>query len=237
MLRRSTALDRSHRGRVYFMVSGLAAIAVLSGWLLVFGWQTGSHAARVAVIFAAFAEFNVLATALGIAWRHRQGKPVTTAFVLSTVLMWELLPGAFLLLPFAIFAPFYLLLMVLAVIGAACARYLIGRDEEFAGLITYLITAAFVVIACFYRPGQRPSSALSQRTSTAGSGVSQITSALAARTTETSSSGSIVPVGSPACLSRPESNGSLELLQWTRSMRPVIALTRSTTMARSSPAE
>ena len=41
--------------------------------------------------------------------------------------------------------------------------------------------------------------------------------------------------GCPACLSRPEPCSSRELLQCTRSIRPVIALTRSTMPARSSP--
>jgi hypothetical protein len=58
------------------------------------------------------------------------------------------------------------------------------------------------------------------------SGVSQITVA-----------GSIVPDAMFACRSRPEPNSSRELLQCTRSIRPVMALTRSTASARSMPAE
>jgi hypothetical protein len=57
------------------------------------------------------------------------------------------------------------------------------------------------------------------------------------RTTPSSSAGSIVPDVMLACRSRPEPNGSRELLQCTRSIRPVIALTRSTASARSMPAE
>ena len=71
--------------------------------------------------------------------------------------------------------------------------------------------------------------------SLAGSGVSQITGAPAARITSTSRVGSIVPCSIPACRSRPEPNSSRELLQCTRSMRPVMAFTRSAIPARSSP--
>ena len=84
--------------------------------------------------------------------------------------------------------------------------------------------------------GQPASWPRSQRMSAAGSGVSQMTGAPAARTTPRMSAGSIVPDVRPACLSRPEPNSSRELLQCTRSIRPVIALTRSTISARSWPA-
>src|SRR6185437_3112477 len=83
---------------------------------------------------------------------------------------------------------------------------------------------------------RQDSRARSQAMSVAGSGVSQISGAPAARTTSRISAGSIWPDSRPACRSRPEPNSSRELLQWTRSMRPVMALTRSTTVARSSPA-
>jgi uncharacterized membrane protein len=69
------------------------------------------------------------------------------------------------------------------------------------------------------------------------SGVSQTTGAPAARTTSSSDCGSMVPASKFACLSAPESNASRELLQCTRSIRPVIAFIRSTASARSMPAE
>ena len=69
------------------------------------------------------------------------------------------------------------------------------------------------------------------------SGVSQTTGAPAARTTSSSAAVSIVPASKFACLSAPDPNSSRELLQCTRSIRPVIALIRSTTSARSMPAE
>jgi hypothetical protein len=68
-------------------------------------------------------------------------------------------------------------------------------------------------------------------------GVSQMTGAPAARTTSSSTALSMVPESRFACLSAPESNSSRELLQCTRSIRPVIALIRSTASARSIPAE
>ena len=61
-----------------------------------------------------------------------------------------------------------------------------------------------------------------------GSGVSETTGAPAVRTTSRSDSGSIVPDSMGAWRSRPEPNASRELLQWTRSIRPVIAVTRAT---------
>jgi hypothetical protein len=64
-----------------------------------------------------------------------------------------------------------------------------------------------------------------------------MTGAPAARTTASSSAGSMVPAVMLACRSRPEPNSSRELLQCTRSIRPVIALIRSTASARSMPAE
>jgi hypothetical protein len=79
------------------------------------------------------------------------------------------------------------------------------------------------------------SRSLSQRMSAPGSGVSQITGAPAARTTSRMSPGSMVPVSRPAWRSRPEPNSSRELLQWIRSIRPVMDLARSTMPARSSP--
>lgn len=70
-----------------------------------------------------------------------------------------------------------------------------------------------------------------------GSGVSQMTGAPAARTTSSRTAASMVPVSKLACLSAPEANASRELLQCTRSIRPVIALIRSTASASSMPAE
>ena len=61
------------------------------------------------------------------------------------------------------------------------------------------------------------------------------TGAPAARTTATTNSGSILPLPRLSCRSRPESKASLESLAWIRSIRPVIALTRSTMSSRSSP--
>ena len=52
---------------------------------------------------------------------------------------------------------------------------------------------------------------------------------------EASSSASMVPSARLACRSRAELNSSRELLRWTRSMRPVMALIRSTTPTSSSP--
>ena len=75
----------------------------------------------------------------------------------------------------------------------------------------------------------------SHRMSVPGSGVSQITGAPAARTTSRMSTGSMVPASRSAWRSRPDPNSSRELLQWIRSIRPVMALTRSTMPARSSP--
>jgi uncharacterized membrane protein len=69
------------------------------------------------------------------------------------------------------------------------------------------------------------------------SGVSHTTGAPAARTTSSSTAGSMVPESKLACLSAPEANSSRELLQCTRSIRPVIALIRSTASERSMPAE
>ncbi len=96
------------------------------------------------------------------------------------------------------------------------------------------------------RPRRLPASVLavdivawSQAMSAArpGSGVSQTTGAPAARTTSSSACGSIVPESKLACRSAPEPNSSRELLQCTRSIRPVIAFTRSTASASSMPAE
>ena len=67
-------------------------------------------------------------------------------------------------------------------------------------------------------------------------GVSTTTGAPAAAHTATSASGSMVPSAMLACRSRAEPNSSRELFRCTRSIRPVIALARSTTSTRSSPA-
>lgn len=80
-----------------------------------------------------------------------------------------------------------------------------------------------------------PSCSRSQRISAPGSGVSQITGAPAALITSRMRAGSMVPSVIPAWRSRPEPNSSRELLQWIRSIRPVMAFTRSTMPARSSP--
>lgn len=68
------------------------------------------------------------------------------------------------------------------------------------------------------------------------SAVSQITGAPAALTAATSRSGSIWPLPRLAWRSRPDPASSLESLQCTRSMRPVIALIRSTASVSASPA-
>ena len=67
-------------------------------------------------------------------------------------------------------------------------------------------------------------------------GVSTTTGAPASLTTAASCSASIMPVAMLACRSRDDANSSRELFRCTRSMRPVMALTRSTMPTRSSPA-
>jgi uncharacterized membrane protein len=116
-----------------------------------------------------------------------------------------------------------------------------GQDDPAGGVLD---GAADRIVLSWERGARRPaqlSESLSRsQPMSAGSpasGVSQITGAPAARTTSSSTAGSIVPESKFACLSAPEANSSRELLQCTRSIRPVIALTRSTTSARSMPAE
>jgi hypothetical protein len=116
-----------------------------------------------------------------------------------------------------------------------------GRDDPAGGVLD---AAPDRIVLSWERGGRRPaqlSESLSRsQPMSAGSpasGVSQMTGAPAARTTSSSTAGSIVPESKFACLSAPEANSSRELLQCTRSIRPVIALTRSTTSPRSMPAE
>jgi uncharacterized membrane protein len=116
-----------------------------------------------------------------------------------------------------------------------------GRDDPAGGVLD---GAPDRIVLSWERGGRRPaqlSESLSRsQPMSAGSpasGVSQMTGAPAARTTSSSTAGSIVPESKFACLSAPEANSSRELLQCTRSIRPVIALTRSTTSPRSMPAE
>ena len=66
-------------------------------------------------------------------------------------------------------------------------------------------------------------------------GVSKTTGAPASRTTSARSAPSIWPAPKLACRSAPESNSSRLSLQCTRSIRPVIARTSSTTLPRSLP--
>ncbi len=116
-----------------------------------------------------------------------------------------------------------------------------GRDDPAGGVLD---GAPDRLVLGWQRGARRPAQASaslsrSQPISAASPapGVSQITGAPAARTTSSSTAGSIVPESKFACLSAPEPNSSRELLQCTRSIRPVIALIRSTASARSMPAE
>ena len=116
-----------------------------------------------------------------------------------------------------------------------------GRDDPAGGVLD---GAPDRLVLGWQRSLRRPAQASaslprSQPMSVASpaSGVSQTTGAPAARTTSSSTAGSMVPESKFACLSAPDPNSSRELLQCTRSIRPVIALTRSTASARSMPAE
>ena len=116
-----------------------------------------------------------------------------------------------------------------------------GHDDPAGGVLD---GAPDRVVIVWQRGARRPAQASaslsrSQPMSAASpaSGVSQTTGAPAARTRSSSTAGSMVPVSKLACRSAPEPNSSRELLQCTRSIRPVIALTRSTASARSMPAE
>ena len=116
-----------------------------------------------------------------------------------------------------------------------------GRDDPAGGVLD---GAPDRVVLNWERGSRRPvqasaSLSRSQPMSVASpvSGVSQMTGAPAARTTSSSAAASMVPDAKLACLSAPEPNSSRELLQCTRSIRPVIALIRSTASARSMPAE
>lgn len=93
----------------------------------------------------------------------------------------------------------------------------------------------------FRRPPQGEAASLSRNQAMSSArpawGVSQITGAPAARTTSSRTALSMVPASKLACRSAPEPNSSRELLQCTRSIRPVMALIRSTASTSSMPAE
>ena len=120
-----------------------------------------------------------------------------------------------------------------------------GLDDPAGGVLDQAPDRFRIRLAWAYGQARQPvlnnrccfSQLMSAASPPFSSGVSQITVAPAARTTPSSSAGSIVPDVMFACRSRPEPNSSRELLQWTRSIRPVMALTRSTASARSMPAE
>jgi uncharacterized membrane protein len=116
-----------------------------------------------------------------------------------------------------------------------------GRDDPAGGVLD---GAPDRLVLDWERVARRPpqtsaSLSRSQPMSAASpsSGVSHRTGAPAARTTSSSTAGSMVPEARFACLSAPEANSSRELLQCTRSIRPVIALIRSTASASSMAAE
>jgi glycosyl transferase family 87 len=116
-----------------------------------------------------------------------------------------------------------------------------GHDDPAGGVLD---GAPDRLVIVWQRGARRPAQASaslsrSQPMSAASpaSGVSQTTGAPAALTTSSSTVGSMVPVSKLACRSAPEPNSSRELLQCTRSIRPVIALIRSTAPERSMPAE
>jgi len=116
-----------------------------------------------------------------------------------------------------------------------------GHDDPAGGVLD---GAPDRLVIVWQRGARRPAQASaslsrSQPMSAASpaSGVSQTTGAPAARTRSSSTAGSMVPVSKLACRSAPEPNSSRELLQCTKSIRPVIALIRSTASASSMPAE
>jgi hypothetical protein len=116
---------------------------------------------------------------------------------------------------------------------------LAGNDDPAGGVLD---GAEDRVVLTFPRTARSVQAATLSRSQTISAaspdpGVSQMTGAPAARTTSSSTAWSMVPESRFACLSAPEPNSSRELLQCTRSIRPVIALIRSTASARSMPAE
>jgi hypothetical protein len=134
------------------IVALLWLFAAGSVLLMFWAWNTYSYTLRVVVAFAFFAEFSVVATCFTILRRIAKSRPITASFVLASLLLWELVPGAIILFPFAILHPITAVPVILTVVLAARARNLAARGSALAGTTTLLLPAAFVVAVCFYRP-------------------------------------------------------------------------------------
>ncbi len=115
-------------------------------------WNTDSDTLRVAVAFAFFAEFSLVATCTELLVRLATNRPVSAAFVLSSLFLWEVVPGGVYLLPLTPFFPPAAVPILLTIFLAFRAKRLIGQGRILPGVITFLVPVTFVTALCFYRP-------------------------------------------------------------------------------------
>ena len=129
-----------------------------SALLMYWAWKTDSYSLRVAVGFTFIAEFSVVATCSALLRRFAAHSPVSAAFVLSSLFLWEVVPAGVLLVSVTVLFPIAAVLIVASMLAlttiflAAWATYLIGREKILPGVLVFFIPVAAVVAICFYRP-------------------------------------------------------------------------------------
>jgi hypothetical protein len=123
-----------------------------SALLMYWAWNTDSYTWRVAVGFTFFAEISLVPTCFALLRRFAANRPVSAAFILTSLFLWEIVPGGLLLLPFTLFYPIAAVPILVTIFLAIWARYLIAREKILPGVLISVIPIAFVVAVCFYRP-------------------------------------------------------------------------------------
>ena len=123
-----------------------------SALLMYWAWRTDSYALRVAVGFTFIAEFSLVATCSALLRRLAVNGRASAAFVLSSLVLWEIVPAGALLLPLTVFFAPAAVPILAAIFLASWARYLIGEDRVLPGVLLLLLPVASVVALCLYRP-------------------------------------------------------------------------------------
>jgi hypothetical protein len=128
----------------------LAGSALLMSW----AWFTHRYPLQVAAGFAFFAEFSLAATCFTLVRRFAENRTASTAFVLSSLFLWELVPAGLLSLAATIiWAPEIVISVpaLITIVLANWARRLISEEKFLPGVLLFSVPVAVVVVFCFSR--------------------------------------------------------------------------------------
>ncbi len=138
---------------IAILIAATTGLAIASVWPLLHVWHTQNHNARVVVVGTWFAEFSLVMTAISMGIRGWMGKSIPVLLILSSLFLWEMIPGSVLLGLFSIFVfPGGLVILFVILALAVTAWVMISDGLVLGGTAALVVPMLFVAGVSFYRP-------------------------------------------------------------------------------------